>query len=374
LEDFFWERFKVVEDGTTFDGNYTEVFYFEGKNPKPRNEACGIADWIMINLRLWEIYGDEEYLEAAEISLTNALCATQFPNYGFGHRWYLGGFDYVGYVTEGEEAWWCCSYHGPFAFLDFKKYLYTSQNDELWINFLLAGKLKSGDLSLTINSNYPAKNVVTIDVDCIKPVEKTLAIRIPSFLDPAELLAFHNGREVPGKIEKGRLKLTGIWQQQDQVRLELPMKLELIDNTTGEPVKAAAGKSGLPDCSIRYGSLFLGFAPPHEIALDDQVLSIPMEHIDSDGVLTLPKYSWIDDGLDSGAAHTPGANIYGLFNEGLHFTVTVKSKDGQTQRGRDLYPENEATRRYCSFRVRFPVVIENQGCQADSESKGSEMG
>lgn len=353
----FLQRYDGLFRGVTLDGNYTEVFGYEGMAAKPRNEACGIADWIMIHLRLGAITGDDSHFERAETSLLNALLATQFPNYGFGHRWYLGGDKALGYVTEGEEAWWCCSYHGPRALLDLKRFLFTYDNDRLDVNFLIPSELHTRDLSLRVESDYPVGGTVVVAVTSIAPIRKALGFRIPGFVDRSILAVSVNGEPVTPVFHQGRLVLDRTWQGRDTILVRVPISLRLVDGRTGEPVTDLAPGSVKEECSIAWGPLFLGFSPPAEIALADQMIELSAEQYQQDGSLLLEAFTWRDDGLDSGAALSPGANIYGLLNEGLHRHVTVKSREGTIARGRDLYPENEATRRYCDFRVVFPVRI-----------------
>mgnify|MGYP006275985401 FL=1 len=353
----FWERYQRAWPGVTLDGNYTEVFNYQGTPFKPRNEACGIADWIMIHLRLAAIEGDDRYFAIAENSLYNALFATQFPNYGFGHRWYLGGTRALGYVTEGEEAWWCCSYHGPRSLVDLKRFVYAQDGDAVDVNFLFSSEIKTRDFSLCVDSGYPQRGDVSITVGCIAPVRRTLRIRIPPFVDPSRIDVSVNGKAAKAEVVQGRLTLDREWNDRDRVLFTVPLELRLVNGRSGDVLAEAEEGRMYEECSIAYGPLYLGFTPPTELALDDQLVVLPSAAYGKDGALDLPAFSWKDDGLDTGAALSPGANIYGLVNEGLHRLVGVESRDGSITRGRDLYPENEATRRYSNFRVVFPVVI-----------------
>jgi hypothetical protein len=107
---WLFDRWQEAQAGATLDGSFTEVF-----PDKPRNEGCTIADWLGLHLRLWQLTDDDAMLDAAENIWLNALYTNQFENFGFGHRYYLRGERRLGYITEGTEAWWCCSYHGPVA-------------------------------------------------------------------------------------------------------------------------------------------------------------------------------------------------------------------------------------------------------------------
>lgn len=85
------------------------------KDPHDINtECCGIADWIMLTIRLAAVRPAAErqnFLDTAEIALYNALPHTQRPSGHFGCETLCADpglltFDYP------PEAWWCCTFHG----------------------------------------------------------------------------------------------------------------------------------------------------------------------------------------------------------------------------------------------------------------------
>ena len=328
---WLFDRWEDAQAGSTLDGSFTEVF-----PDKPRNEGCTIADWLGLHLRLWQLTGDDTMLDAAENIWLNALYTNQFENFGFGHRYYLGGKRALGYITEGTEAWWCCSYHGPLALLDLKRYLFTrSRENALQINFFANARLESGPLPISMETTYPDSGSVRLRALGDSSGEVALSIRLPGFADVRSLETVVVSRDGTtergvGTLEDRRLCIARVWSAGDELHLELPMPVRLIAPASGAPVDAdtAYAAKVLDDVAIRRGPLFLGAVPVHEFALDDQVLDLPRSSLQGDGSLALPDFDNSQKILYSGFRGTAEHNVYHLWHPAAHFGVDVVSASG----------------------------------------------
>ena len=82
----------------------------------PRNEGCGLPDFVRLSLQLHRATGRVEYLERAERCLVNGFAHNQFANGDFGSRVF---FDQgIQPSPSVDRAWWCCTMHGYRAFRD----------------------------------------------------------------------------------------------------------------------------------------------------------------------------------------------------------------------------------------------------------------
>ena len=82
----------------------------------PRNEGCGLADFVRLSLQLHRATQRVEYLERAERCLVNGFAHNQFANGDFGSRVF---FDQgIQPSPSVDRAWWCCTMHGYRAFRD----------------------------------------------------------------------------------------------------------------------------------------------------------------------------------------------------------------------------------------------------------------
>ena len=118
-----WE--DAVSRGFVFPaGGVCEQFYVSGKS----DEGCSEADWLRLNLMLWRNTLNDRYIDSAERTLYNEYQMNQWRTGGFGHRYMVPDED--GCFAWGEryaESWWCCSYHGPLGYYEFKEFLAVGQ-------------------------------------------------------------------------------------------------------------------------------------------------------------------------------------------------------------------------------------------------------
>lgn len=174
-------------------GGVCEQFYVDGHS----DEGCSEADWLRINLMLWKNTGDAKYLDAAERTLYNEYQMNQWHTGGFGHRYMIPDKD--GCFAWGKryaESYWCCSYHGPLGYYEFKEYLAVgsvipdSKNKRVFYNFPLDFKttIPFADGRVTIESRQleSKKNVPIVAKVKIVGSEGDkiqLAVRIPEWCD-----------------------------------------------------------------------------------------------------------------------------------------------------------------------------------------------
>lgn len=89
-----------------------------------RDEGCGIADWLRLNLALGKVTGKARYWDMAERTLHNHLLQNQHPKGGFGHRYMAtdkGGA--YAFQKRNYESTWCCSFHGELAFSEIRRHV-----------------------------------------------------------------------------------------------------------------------------------------------------------------------------------------------------------------------------------------------------------
>lgn len=120
-----------------------------------RDEGCALADWLRVNVKLFEITGNPRYLEIAERLMHNQYLTNEWSNGGFGHRHILcdkGGI--YGLGPHWMECVWCCNYHGTMGFLNFKKYLASFDSDTLSVQFAVdfEASLTDGDRKAGLSS------------------------------------------------------------------------------------------------------------------------------------------------------------------------------------------------------------------------------
>ena len=169
-----------------YENLYADGSVSEGFPRSIRTEGCSIADFIMLCLRWWDLFGNEYDLMQAEDSMLNGLFFNQFVTGGFGHRNYA--FDGKGYGTKVEEAWWCCTQTGGMAMIEFAQHAVQLVTDEsgsskIRINYPIPGTYTlfdgKSDIRVRIISEYPAMYNANVTVTCAYDIP--LEFRIPYY-------------------------------------------------------------------------------------------------------------------------------------------------------------------------------------------------
>ena len=151
-----------------------------------QDEGCGLADWIVVNLMMFQLTGEERYLDDAEHTLVNHFFMNQFHTGGFGHRSFsqeiIGGKGWQGWDGQfGSENPGCCSLWGQWALGQVGRFIVTQSADTVSVNLYPSAEIELPErgVRLQITSDFPRMTKARIRVECERPQSFTLALRIP---------------------------------------------------------------------------------------------------------------------------------------------------------------------------------------------------
>ena len=226
-----------------------KMLYVDGMPPEyfpwsSRDEGCSVADWLNLNLHLGRITRDASYFAMAERTWRNALYANQAQNGGFCHHHFRP--DGYGYTGDGNEAWWCCSFHGPRAYLSILRHLYTWDETGVQVQFFepsnAAIPFAGGTVRLIQETSYPAAGGVAITVVEAPVGGVALSVRVPPFVAVSAVRV--NRSAVGTSITNGYLTIEKPLRAGDRLEIDFPLHLRL------EPGEGR-------DATIWYGPLLM---------------------------------------------------------------------------------------------------------------------
>ena len=193
----------------------------EGWSPnKHRTEGCAEADWLRLNLALWQATSNAKYLAMAERTTFNEFSLNQFSTGDFGHR----VLTETGISGDGAaRAWWCCTLHGLRCFPDIHEATFRAKQDELRYDLPLDGAIS---LSATALSSLATDGAVQIKFSGAPAGITSLRIRKPEWADSMEIQV--NGATVPSAIESGYASLRRPWKKGDTVSVRYGMSLRTL--------------------------------------------------------------------------------------------------------------------------------------------------
>lgn len=152
-------------------------------------EGCGIADWVMLNLRLYAITGAARHLDRAALAAFNALLHIQRPSGHFGCET-LYGNDGLLVSDYAPEAWWCCTFHGIRALRSLAEHATTLDDDAVRVDLPIdLTRLDSaGAPVLVVRGGYPYSDIVTISAGPAFPRHERLRVRVPPTATIADVM------------------------------------------------------------------------------------------------------------------------------------------------------------------------------------------
>lgn len=235
-----------------------------------RDEGCSEADWLRLNLRLWRLTGTDMYLDTAEMDLLNEMEVNQFPNGGFGHHVYYeedGLMDgYQPNSTPGtQEAYWCCSIHGPRALLEVPWYCAAVQDKTIFVNLYepVKTELKVGGDMVTIwMERKHGGSDITLHILPAHPDQFSLAFRIPLWANQFTVTDDDNQLIPRLPSPDGRYLIERKWGIDNTIQIHMPYTLTYrLDSDFVIPHNFADLKAPVKAAALYYGPYLLGWNP-----------------------------------------------------------------------------------------------------------------
>ena len=200
-------------------------FYFYRPD---ENETCADADWLRLNLLLWQVTDNIEYLELAERILVNQLFFDQADNGGF---CYLRGLQNRAGATFDA----CCSHHGPRALYETMRYTYTIDEDTVQVNLYLEGeaRLTIHHQNIRISSHLTQHRdnlEIALKIYDPPPEAFTIQLRVPAWAGSG---AIRVNSELPAEQpQSGYGRIHRQWMSGDEIILRLPSPSHFVRSHT----------------------------------------------------------------------------------------------------------------------------------------------
>ncbi len=238
------------------------------------DEACGLFDWEILTMRMFEITGDNIWIEHAILNLENAIYYNQTHNYGFG----ACSMEEI-YKERRKEAPWCCTLFGPYGLLESASCWVTKKAGILEINHLVSGEFEFDGGEQAVLTNDNEKGIFKIELKNRTEIDY-VSLHVPFWLKT---------ESISDKVKKGRLKL----EVPASGKLEIPYSYRVwMSGSRTSPEKINSFKDG------EAGVLFYGpWLLAHHFPNDIQVMNL---QLDEEGFITNFSKEYIR-----------GINIYG---------------------------------------------------------------
>jgi len=205
-----------------------------------QDEGCGLADWVVVNLLMFQGTGEERYLDDAEHTLINHFFMNQFVTGGFGHRGLgkevLGGKNWQGWEGRfGSENPGCCSMWGQWGLGQAARFIVTLAKNDILVNFYPSADidLPERGVRLSLASDFPRTNRALIQIHCNKENNFTLSLRVPPWAESMDIV--RAGEPISGRPSGRRVILRGGWKAGETVELRFKSGIRLVPWPAAKP-------------------------------------------------------------------------------------------------------------------------------------------
>jgi DUF1680 family protein len=196
---------------------------------------CGAYAHLKLARYLLRFTGEARYGDGLERLLYNTMLACKDPQ-GDGNYFYYS--DYHPQAKKGyyHRKWPCCSGTYVQGVADYLLNLYFHGEGGIYVNLFAPSEArwstKGVPVKLIQSTNYPHEEAVEIRIETQKPVEFTVNVRIPGWLESRPKLTV-NGKAFDGPaLNKTFASIRRRWKSGDTVELRLPLNVrtEAIDD------------------------------------------------------------------------------------------------------------------------------------------------
>jgi DUF1680 family protein len=208
-------------------------------------ETCASVGMVFWNQRMNAMTGNAEYIDVLERSLYNgALDGLSLS----GDRFFYGN----PLASRGQHyrrEWFgtaCCPANIARLIASLGDYIYAKSDDAIYVNLFVGSNttipMKSGNVDVKMESNYPLDGKIKIFINPDKPQTFEVNIRVPGWSDgkavPGELYNFGQGQwsssfhingnplswDDMNKQRNGYASTTRKWKKGDYIEIEYKMK------------------------------------------------------------------------------------------------------------------------------------------------------
>lgn len=216
-------------------------------------ETCVTVTWMKFLYQMLRLTGDSKYADQLEISLYNALMASQTPK-GEWWSYYTGlmGERVPSHQQFGDVGMSCCVANGPRGMLLTPSWAVMSSSGGIAINLYAPMKAElqtpqQQSFTLDMVTTYPLDGEAVITVTIPKKEKFSIGLRIPEWTEKAVIKI--NSEILHKKVIPGSYAvIEREWSDKDRIEISLDMRSHVVD-----------APSGVPDAAIQRGPIVLAF-------------------------------------------------------------------------------------------------------------------
>ena len=189
-------------------------------------ESCNTYNMLKLSENLFRTNHQAKYVDFYERALYNHILSTQHPEHG-GYVYFTPARpQHYRVYSAPNEAMWCCVGTGMENHGKYGEFIYTHENDNLYLNLFIASELNWADKNLSIRqeTTFPEEEQTQLSITADGPTDFTLMVRSPQWVSTGSLKIIVNGDTLDVQSEPQEyIPVQRTWNDGDIVRILLPM-------------------------------------------------------------------------------------------------------------------------------------------------------
>lgn len=232
---FFWQT--VVHNRTLAFGGNSRREHFPAASAcmdmieeREGPESCNTYNMLKLTEGLFRMDPQAAYADYYERALYNHILSTQHPEHG-GYVYFTPARPrHYRVYSAPNQGMWCCVGSGMENHGQYGRFIYSHQDDTLFVNLFIASELDWQQKGIRVRqeTRFPdeGKTVLTLLTD--KPVRLAFKLRHPAWV-PAGSLSFKTADRtwVSDSVPASYAVVERLWKNGDRLEITLPMHTRL---------------------------------------------------------------------------------------------------------------------------------------------------
>lgn len=227
------------------------------------DETCSVVDWMVLGLKLYAVTGEARYLHAVELSTLNHMLWSQEPQGGYTCYRCLNRHHWMRDKNWGGEQSECCAMSGGWGLGQVVSYAVTANAEGLSVNLPIdvtaSVPWQGGQVHVTQRLRLGTTHLLhRVHVRNSSSQPLAIQVRIPCWCDAPTLRI--DGQAQPLRLERGFAHVPCAAGADQELELELPMRLTVIPARSSYLTRTTAGAEGdAAEEALQYGPFVLMF-------------------------------------------------------------------------------------------------------------------
>lgn len=227
---FFWEV-VTRKRSLVFGGNSRREHFpavsasYDYINEVEGPESCNTYNMLKLTEDLFRTDPKATYADFYERALYNHILSTQHPKHG-GYVYFTPARPrHYRVYSSPNQGMWCCVGSGMENHGKYNQFIYTHQNNTLYLNLFIASELNWSEKKMKFRqeTKFPYEDRTRLTVSKGSG-NFNLMVRHPQWVKENALKITLNGKEIPYEVDpSGYIAIDRLWKKGDVVEIHLPM-------------------------------------------------------------------------------------------------------------------------------------------------------